>query len=336
MQVTIQHIADKLGLSVSTVSRALNGSYGVHPKTIARVRETADALGYVTNLGAKQLVTRKSNLVGIFIADLPTEVVRGSDYILPTLSRALREQQKESLLFSLPLGEYKPGSLSEWVRMRSLDGCVFMAPFAREHPLIQEALQLQVPSVNMGAAEGPYMALAASHNREGGRMAGAHLLEMGHRRIGYINGPPHLHICRERYLGFCDAYLAGTGIKFPDVQAVCGDFSGASGGRSVLELLAQFPDLSAVCCANDLMAMGAIMELTRSGVSVPQDISVIGFDGAFFTAYTNPPLSTIRHPYEVIGATAAELLMELLNGGPAGRELLSPELIVRDTVRRLG
>ncbi|WP_246187993.1 LacI family DNA-binding transcriptional regulator [Paenibacillus tengchongensis] len=333
--MTIQHIADQLGLSVSTVSRALNGSYGVHPKTVARVRATADALGYVPNLGAKQLVTRRSNLVGIFIADMPTEVVRGSDYILPSLSRVLQEQQKESLLFSLPLGGYKPGSLSEWVRMRSLEGCVFMAPFAKDHPMIREAMELQVPSVNMGAAEGPYMALAASHNREGGEMAGTHLLEMGHRRIGYINGPAHLHICNERYGGFCDAYRAGTGTEFPERQAVNGDFSGASGGRAVLELLAQFPGLSAVCCANDLMAMGAIMELARSGIRVPQDISVLGFDGAFFTAYTNPPLSTIRHPYEEIGTTAAGLLMELLNGRPAGRELLSPQLIVRDTVRRL-
>lgn len=332
MEVTIQHIAEKLGLSVSTVSRALNGSYGVHPKTIARVQEAAQSLGYVPNLGAKQLVTRKSNLVGVFMPEMEKESIREFDDIFATLRKALRLYQKEILIFSVPFTEYKPNSLTEWVRMRNLEGCVFMPPFAKNHPLIKEAVKLQVPSVNLGSAVGPRCSLVASDDREGGKIAAAYLIGQGHRRIGYITGPPDVSICEERYKGFSEILLTETGTLHDSAQLEYGDFGGESGAVAVLKLLARAPELTAVCCANDLMAMGAVMELARKGISVPQDISVMGYDGAFFTAYNNPPLTTVRHQYERMGTLAAEMLLEVMNGG-AGRTLkLVPELICRESV----
>ncbi len=337
LDITIQHIADRLGLSVSTVSRALNGSYGVHPRTIARVQEAAAELGYVPNLGAKQLVTRRSNLIGVFMPELDSESNRGFDDIFAALRKGLRLYQKEILIFSVPFGEeeYRPGSLSEWVRMRSLEGCVFMQPFGKGHPLIREAIKLQVPSVNMGSAVGPRCSLAVSDNYEGGRMAGSYLLELGHEKLGYINGPEHLSICEDRYRGFCAAFRNGTGTEHDPALKRTGDFSGASGAGVILELMESYPELTAVCCANDMMAMGAIMELARHGISVPEDLSLVGYDGTYFTAYTNPPLSTIRHRFEQIGIRAAELLLELINGG-AGRTLkVMPELVRRDSVRSI-
>lgn len=330
--MTIQHIADKLGLSVSTVSRALNGSYGVHPRTIARVQEAALSLGYVPNLGAKQLVTRRSNLIGVFMPEMESESIREFDDIFASLRKALRLYQKEILIFSVPYVDYKPNSLSEWIRMRNLEGCVFMAPFSKEHELIKEAVKLQVPSVNLGSAIGPRCSLVASDNLEGGRLAAAYLMEQGHHRIGYINGPPHLAICEDRYKGFCEIFLSKAGTLHNSAQLENGDFSGESGAKAVVKLLQRAPGLTAICCANDLMAMGSVMELARQGLSIPADISVMGYDGAFFTAYTNPPLSTVRHQYERIGTLAAEMLIEVMNGG-AGRTLrLVPELIRRESV----
>lgn len=332
--ITIQDLAERTGLSTSTVSRALNESYGVSPRTIARVKQAAAELGYVPNLGAKQLVTRKSNLIGVFMPEFEYESIRDSDDFFSPLRKALRLYRKEMLIFSVPFRDYKPNSLTEWVRMRGLEGCVFMQPFAEDHPLMEEAHRLKIPSVSMGSSMGPHCSLVRSDDYEGGRMAGTYLAGLGHRTIGYVNGPERLSICEERYRGFCDA-LKDTGITHDAALVEAGDFSGASGSQAADQLLHRAPELTAICCANDLMAMGAMLELYRRGVMVPQRISVMGYDGAFFTAYTTPPITTVRHSFERIGTSAAELLVELLNGGGGRTVRIAPELVVRESVTRV-
>ncbi|MUT64669.1 LacI family DNA-binding transcriptional regulator [Paenibacillus sp. NEAU-GSW1] len=334
MDATIQDIADKVGLSTSTVSRALNGSYGVHPRTIAKVQQAAMELGYVPNLGAKQLVTRKSNLIGLFMPELEKEFVREYDVLFASLRKALRLVGKDMLIFSVPVYDYKPNSLSQWVRMRNLEGCIFMQPFGKEHPLMKEALQLKVPAVSMGESVGIHCSLVRSDGCEGGRLIGRYLISQGHRKIGYVNGPVELPISQERYSGFCDA-LREAGITHDANLLAAGDFSGASGVDAVQLLLEREPELTAICCANDLMAMGVLQELHRIGIAVPGRISVTGYDGAFYTAYTSPPLTTIRHRAGQIGLLAAELLIELLHGGTARTVLMAPELVVRNSVAAL-
>ena len=206
MKVSIKDIAKELNLAVSTISRALNGSYGVHPKTIERVQQKAREMGYVPDLGAKQLVGKSSKLIGIFMPEFEFEATPEFHEFFPPLHKA------------------------------------------------------------------------------------------------------------------------------PAGLAAAGDFSGASGARAALELYEKDPAITAICCANDLMAMGAIMALSQQGVRVPEDISVAGYDGAFFTAYTNPPLTTIRHANERIGIRAVEMLIELLNGGTGRRESVPPVLVERQSV----
>ncbi|GAB2697484.1 LacI family DNA-binding transcriptional regulator [Paenibacillus thermoaerophilus] len=331
-KVSIKDIARELGLAASTVSRALNGVYGVHPATIGRVRAKALEMGYVPDLGAKQLVGKSSGLIGVFMPEFEAEATPEISEFFPPLQQALKRLGKDAILFSVPHGRYAPGQLSEWVRMRKLEGCVFLPAFWRSHPLIQDALELRVPSVNFGDAVGPACSAAASGDREGGRLAGRLLTSYGHRRIGYIDGPPQLPICRERYAGFVEA-LAEAGIAHAPELVRAGDFSGASGARAALELRGTNPGgLTAIACANDLMAMGAIMALAQTGAKVPEDVSVIGYDGAFFTAYTNPPLSTVRHISEQMGSLAAELLAEVLNGAPGRRVIVPPALVERASV----
>jgi LacI family transcriptional regulator len=331
MGITIKDIAKKLNVSISTVSRALNGNYGVHPKTIAVVREAAKSMGYVPNLGAKQLVGKRSNLVGIFMPEFEFEANPDFVDFFPPMHKALRLFGKDVLIISVSYSTYIQNSLTEWIGMRNLEGCVFMPMFSKEHPIIQEALKLQIPCVNSGGAVGSHCSNVSSDDREGGRIGGAMLLEKGHRTIAYIDGPEHLHICEERYAGFCSAYL-DIGLKHDSTHAAAGDFSGASGALLAVELWRRVPELTAIFCANDLMAMGAIMALTANGVKVPEQVSIAGYDGAFFTAYTTPPLTTIRHSSERIGVLIAEMLVELLNGGIGRRESISPILIERKSV----
>lgn len=335
MAATIKDLAKKVGCSISTVSRALNGSYGVHPGTIEKVRQAAKELGYVPNSGAKQLVTQKSNLIGVFFPEFGLESIRDFEDFFAPLRRTLRLYRKEMLIFSVPFAGYQEGSLREWVQSRNLEGCVFLQPFSKEHPLMKEALKLRIPSVSLGNSLGPRCSLVASDDYEGGRIAGTYLVEQGHSRIGYINGPEHLSISQERYAGFRDALQSANLIHDP-AWMESGDFSGASGASCAAALMDKVPGMTAICCANDLMAMGARLELYRRAVPVPGQVSVMGYDGAFFTAYTTPPLSTVRHCFDWIGTHAAELLIELLNGGTGRTVRFPPELLIRESVKALG
>ncbi|WP_054940374.1 LacI family DNA-binding transcriptional regulator [Paenibacillus ihuae] len=332
MAATIKDLSKKVGCSISTVSRALNGSYGVHPNTIEKVRQAAKELGYVPNSGAKQLVTQRSNLIGVFFPEFGMESIRDFEDFFAPLRKALRIYRKEMLIFSVPFAGYQEGSLREWVHSRSLEGCVFLQPFSKEHPLMKEALKLRIPCVNLGNSLGPCCSLVASDDYEGGRLAGTFLIRQGHRSIGYINGPEELSICQERYAGFRDA-LQSANVTHNPSWIEAGDFSGLSGAKSAALLLEKAPDLTAICCANDLMAMGAMLELYRRSISVPEHVSIMGYDGAFFTPYTTPPLSTVRHCFEWIGMHAAELLIELLNGGTGRAVRFPPELLVRESVK---
>lgn len=335
MRVTIKDIARELGIGFSTVSRALNHSYGVHPDTISLVEKKAAELGYVPNLGAKQLVGKKSGLIGIFMPEFEVEATPEHHEFFPPINKALRELGKDAVIFPVSHNRYRLGSLKEWVQQRNLEGGVFMPPFWRGHPLMKEALKLKLPSVTLSDVLGPQCSQVRSDDREGGRLAGQLLTEYGHRTIGYIDGPPGLSMCQERVEGFREAMANGAEPSSMKLLLAQGDFSGASGAFAVLGLLRDCPEITAVCCANDLMAMGAITALAKEGLRVPEDVSVMGYDGAFFTAYMNPPLTTVCHNNVRIGTRAVELLANLLNGGPSREERIAPSLVVRDSVRPL-
>jgi LacI family transcriptional regulator len=332
--VTIKDIARELNMAVSTVSRALNGSYGVHPKTMERVRQKAREMGYVPDLGARQLVGKRSNLIGIFMPEFDFEATPEFGEIFPSIHKTLKMFGKDVIIFSVPFTAYQPNSLAEWVHMRNLEGCLFMPAFWKEHPLMKDALKLNVPCVNFGDTLGPHCSAINSDDREGGRLAGRLLIRHGHMRIGFIGGPEHLPICKDRYAGFCEVYTEHFGIHEPELVTI-GDFSGSSGARSAMELWRRQPGITALFCANDLMAMGAIMELAKTGVRVPEEMSIVGYDGAFFTAYTNPPLTTVRDSHEQIGIRAAEMLMEILYGGTGKRKVIAPVMVERHSVTTL-
>jgi LacI family transcriptional regulator len=332
--VGIKTVAKALNLSVSTVSRALNGVYGVHPATRKLVEETAKSMGYVPHLGAKQLVGKSSNLIGFFIPQFEFEASEGFVGMVSPLQQELQSFNKDALIFNISFSHYRNQRLTESVSSRSLEGCILFPAFSESHPIMQEALRLQVPCVNFEDVVGPRCSSVISDDREGGRLAGRRLLEGGHRTIGYINGPPHIRACRERYAGFCEA-LSEYGIEHDSTLVSVGDFSGATGANSAMQLKNAHPEMTALFCANDIMAMGAIMEYANHGIPVPNQISIVGYDGDNFSAYTSPPLTTIRHAAEEISSRAVQLLMDLLEGSPGTRHAIPPQLMERQSITRL-
>ncbi|MFC5406972.1 LacI family DNA-binding transcriptional regulator [Cohnella soli] len=327
----IKEIAKALGLSPSTVSRGLNGKYGVNPTTRMLIHEKAKEMGYVPHLGAKQLVGKSSRLIGLFVPQFEFEASSGFVEMFSPLQRALKHYDRDAMFFSIPFLNYEPQRLTECVGSRSLEGVVLFPAFSASHPIVEEASRIQVPCVNFEDVVGPRMSSVISDDKEGGRLAGRKLAEAGHRNIGYINGPQHLRICKSRYAGFVEA-LADAGITHRPEYVAVGDFSGASGAEAAIGLLQANPGITALFCANDLMAMGAMMALAGRGIAVPQRVSVVGYDGDPFTAYATPPLTTIRHDRESVGERAAAMMMELLNGELGRRDAISPSLIDRQSV----
>ncbi|MBB6671406.1 LacI family DNA-binding transcriptional regulator [Cohnella nanjingensis] len=330
-EVGIKAIAEALAISPSTVSRALNGKYGVRTETRARIMDMAKRLGYVPHLGAKQLVGKSSNLVGLFAPESQREASLGFVALFPPLQRQLIAQGKHALIFSIPLANYEPGRFAECVLSRGLEGCILLPGFPEQHPMIAEAIRLGVPCVHFGTATGPRCAAVSSDNREGGRLAARLLYGLGHRRIGFIGGPPELRISRERYAGFCEG-LAEFGLRHDPALAYEGSFSGASGaeaGQALWERTRRAGGMTALFCANDLMAAGAIMRLAGLGVRIPEQLSVVGYDDDPFAAYLNPPLTTVHHDAEPIDPMAIGLLLEVLEGREGRQVTLLPRIVER-------
>ncbi|BBI35341.1 DNA-binding transcriptional regulator CytR [Cohnella abietis] len=329
----IKAVAKALNLSPSTVSRALNGVYGVNPATRELIQETAKAMGYVPHLGAKQLVGKSSNLIGVFFPQFEFEASSGFVDMFSPLQQALQRNGKDALFFSIPFLNYPNNLLTECISSRSLEGCLLLPAFSESHPMVQEALKLQIPCVNFEDVVGPHCSSVITDDREGGRLAGRKLFAEGHQIIGYINGPAHIRICKDRYGGFCEA-LMEAGIEHDASLVGNGDFSGSSGAQAAKALKQLHPEMTAIFCANDLMAMGAIMEFTSNGISVPESLSIIGFDGDSYTAYTAPPLTTISIQREDVSTRAIELLMELLTGHPGRKSSIPPKLLERQSVMK--
>jgi LacI family transcriptional regulator len=332
-EIGIKQIAERLGLSASTVSRALNEVSGVRAETRKLVLETARALGYVPNWGAKQLAGKGSCLVGVFFPEFEFEASMGFVHLFSRIQKAFQSVGKDVLFFSVPFENYRPHWLTECFHSRHLEGAIVFSPFAETHPFVAEALALGIPFVNFEGVAGPRCSAILSDDTEGGRLAGELLAGNGHREIGYIDGPPHLRICRQRYAGFREALRRG-GIRHGAGLTAQGDFSGASGAAAAEELLRRHPALTAIACANDLMAMGAIMALSRLGIRVPERVSIVGYDNETFGEITSPPLTSIRHANEEMAPLAVRLLLELLEGRPGRVETLLPTLVARASVAK--
>ncbi|MFC5530898.1 LacI family DNA-binding transcriptional regulator [Cohnella yongneupensis] len=326
-EVGIKAIAEALQLSASTVSRALNGVPGVNPGTRRLVEQMAREMGYVPNLGAQQLVGKRSNLIGVFVPEFDHGKALFYD-MFSSIQKALQSEGKDAIFYYVSFSNYAGQRLTESVHSRKLEGCILFPAFSERHPIMQEALKIRVPCVNFEGVVGPHCSAAMSDDKEGGRLAGQRLVEAGHRVIGYINGPPLARVSQERYEGFKEA-LTERGIAHAGSLIAEGNFSVESGAEAIMKLREAHPDMTAVFCANDLMATGAIARLQQEeGLRVPEHLSIIGYDDDMHGTFITPPLTTIRHGKPSV----ISLLMELLSGQPGRKVVAPPQLVERRSV----
>jgi len=326
---TLRDVAGAAGVSIATVSRVLTGARSSAPATRERVLSAAAQLDYRPSGPARALKLRRSRTVGLLVTDIENpyfpEIVRAVEDaahergIAVLLCNATDDPQRELAYINLLLE-------------RRVDGIIVAASrVGSRHAALLERAPVPVVLVN---SEAPRSSLPAitSDNRGGARQAAEHLINLGHRRIGHITAPRTNAAAAARLLGVRDA-LRRAALD-PDQLAVAeGDGHVAGGERAMSELLERTPAPTAVVCYNDLTAIGAIRAVARTGRSVPEDISLIGFDDIELAQWTDPPLTTIAQPKQEMGAWAFARLA-ISEDGPrrdarTGTVRLPTSLVVR-------
>lgn len=327
-RVKMADVARTAGVSVATVSKVVNGRYGVAQATVDRVQLVIKQLGYEASLGAQSLRSHRTNVLGILVAEFEpfsTELLKGA-------SRAVAGTSYELLAYSGGARGAEVGweqrSLSR-LSGTLIDGAIIVTPTVVE---TKHGFHVVAVDPHTGPSGLPTV---DSDNFEGAVLAANHLLELGHRRIGFLAGRPDLESSRLREAGFRKA-LAEAGVSVDEKLVRLGGYVPAAAEGPAYELLTQPERPTAVFAANDLTAITTIEVARRLGLSVPADLSVIGFDNVPESALASPPLTTINQPLQRMGAEALMLLVDLIDGVERDTHIRLPtELVQRASTRRI-
>jgi LacI family transcriptional regulator len=334
MTLTLEKIATLAGVSRSTVSRVVNDHAAVRPEVRERVQQVIRETGYQPHAAARSLVTRRSRIIGVIIPESVATLFIDPFFalFLGGVTEACNTHRYHLMLslFSSPSGQ--DGMYGQVLGGRYLDGAI-VASYRLSDRLIPSLLQAKVPFVVAGRHPNPMVNYVDVDNIGGSRMAVEHLIRLGRRRIGTIAGPVDMPAGQDRLQGYKLA-LEAHRLPFDPVLVQHGDYTEASGMMAMQRLLPAAP--TAVFCANDSMALGALRVLRRAGKQVPGDVALVGFDDLPLASAVEPALTTVRQPIARMGAMTVELLIGLLES-PEGvvsqppRVILPTELVVRDS-----
>jgi LacI family transcriptional regulator len=332
----IQDIAAQIGVSVATVSRALNGSPEVSEATRERVLQLAHELDYTPSAAARTLVRRRSHVVGVILETGPGHPDLLHPFfqeVLVGLQHGAGERGYDLLL----LASDQPGngfggshSFARRAEHHGIGGVVVMG-YDGEDPEMRKLIEAEIPCMAVDSdLGGPRCGFVSSDNREAAAAAVTHLHGLGHRRIATITGALATRPGVERLLGYGDA-VEQLELDAREDYVAEGDFYAESGYEGALRLLALDEPPTAIFAASDMMAAGVFQVAHERGVRVPEDLAVVGFDDIAVAALLQPPLTTVRQEMEKLGRAAAEGLIQMIEdpGAPPPRVQVPARLIVR-------
>lgn len=319
-KVTITEVAKHAGVSLATVSRALNGVRTVDPALVERVRASADALGYQANPLARSLVSGRTQTIAVVVPDLGNPTFQA---VLRGLSRAAAAESYHVLIADSAEQVAAERELAGATRRRT-DGLILCAPRMPEDELLALLPQVAPAVLVNRAAATAAPAVAADYGTALGALLD-HLHGLGHRRFAYISGLARSASNAARLDAIAAFRRAHPETAVAELPSGVDFDSGAAAADAVLAT-----DATAVLAFNDLVAMGLLSALTERGVSVPGDLSITGFDDIPFAPYTHPPLTTAAVPSVELGERAWAAMSGLLAGGPVPESvLLTPQITVR-------
>lgn len=330
--VTIKHIADALGLAHTTVSRALNDHPQISPETKLKVRETAKKLGYVANSGARQMRSGSSSLVGLIVPDVQNEFFNA-------VARSLANQcARSGYQLTLGISEDDPSRENQHVRslMEGRAQGILIAPCGSSSSATQ-LLLAQIPHVQLLRFDDRLGKWGVCADDVGAmRDATRHLLNLGHRRIGFIGGMRELSTGKARIEGYKMA-LAEAGLPFDEHLVRTGATLPTFGHEAAQALLQAHPDLSAFLIASPRQLLGSLQALREAAIAVPDRISVVGYGDTEWFQLTDPPVTSVALPVQEMSEHATSLLFSLLKQeiGESGQQNESttrsfkPVLVIR-------
>lgn len=309
----MKDVAAHAQVSLSTVSYVLNESGPVAPDRRQRVLDAVRLLDYAPNESARKLKRRGPSTIGMVVPDLTNQF-----FAMVTKGVTEAAAARDVLVaLVVPAGAELPEERqAELLRRQRVDGVIYLTntgtipaaifEIGRSGPVVlvdEQVLGSGLPAV-------------VSATRKGARDVAGHVLSLGHRRVAVIGGPPELWTAGQRLAGFREAF-AGAGIDPDTVPVVAGTYEHQSGYELAAQLLAATPRPTALICANDLLAVGAMEYCRENGLRVPTDVSISGFDDVPMAVFLTPRLTTVRQPAREMGFQAASTLFDLLDGNEA-------------------
>lgn len=337
---TIDDVAALAGVARTTVSRVLNNHPNVREEVREKVNQAVATLGYRVNIQARQLASRPMLRIGLVHAS-DFDVEPNSYFAAALELGAMRAAtQLGAQMITLVINQNDPDAAAEIVnRVRDdqCEGVILTPPFADDSALLRCLIGQELSVVCVaGGPEAESLAPTLSIDEfAAGREIGEHLLALGHRRFGFIKGLENHRAAEGRFDGFLAA-LAAAALDADQIKWQRGNFTFRSGLDCAQTLLAENPGITALVCANDDMAAGALLAAHKAGLAVPQEIAITGFDDTPVSEIVWPPLTTIHQPLRSMGARAVALLAGLTNDPALGkprREIVDHILVVRDSSR---
>ena len=325
-------VAHRAGVSRTTVSFVLNNTPGktIPEETRQRVLEAARELAYIPNENARSVAMVKHHSIGFFITH--SGFVSSDAYVFRVIEGMTPVLNKARFQLVLQPLNVREMNYLQLARQDNVDGIILMNTHDDDAGLA-EVIESRFPLVVIGTISREDVCQIDIDNRAAAHSAVAHLVSLGHRDIGMIcHAPGTFYAARERQEGF-RAAMAEAGLPVRPEWVRDGDLTEQGGYRATAEILARQPRPSALFAGNDVVAYGAIQAIKEAGLSVPADISLMGFDDDLLSRYLNPPLTTVTNPAQGLGAEAARLLISKLKGRPlpCPRTLLPTSLALRES-----
>lgn len=324
-KVTIKEVAKEAGVSISTVSNALNDVDVLHPETKKHILEVANRLNYIPNLNGRNLKSSETHVLGLFITSM-----QGPYYGVLT-DAIYKACEKKGYELNVFLTKNSTNALSNILGKR-VDGSIISNEYLTDEHL-DRIEKSQAPIVFLDREITSRNASSVVFDSyAGGQAVARYLINLGHKRFGYIHGYMSLYDEKERFRGFKDM-ISEAGLQCLEENQLLGFFEEEASFAATKSFIKRGGDLpDAFCAANDLSAIGCIKALQSEGLLVPEDVSVIGFDDIELSAFFDPPITTVHNPIARQGILAVERLLEIIQENKDGKlDKLEGHLVIRSS-----